>query len=77
MNAAAQMRNSTQRCPDSHLIVMGFSQGGSVQFDMLGGGGGELWGCMQEANPTMNISSGPGAKCEHYCYREDFGTDAA
>lgn len=62
MNGAEQMRNYTMRCPDSHLIVMGFSQGGSVQLDMLGGGGGELWGCMQEQNPAMNISSAPGSK---------------
>jgi hypothetical protein len=62
INGAAQMRNYTARCPDSHLIVMGFSQGGSVQLDVLGGGGGELWGCMQEDNPAMNISSAPGSK---------------
>jgi acetylxylan esterase len=62
VNGAAQMRNYTARCPDSQLIVMGFSQGGSVQLDVLGGGGGELWGCMQEENPPMNISSAPGSK---------------
>lgn len=62
MNGAEQMRNYTTRCPDSHLIVMGFSQGASVQLDVLGGGGGELWGCNQEENPAMNISSAPGSK---------------
>ncbi|KAH7093431.1 Alpha/Beta hydrolase protein [Paraphoma chrysanthemicola] len=62
VNGAEQMRNYTERCPDSHLIVMGFSQGGSVQLDVLGGGGGELWGCMQESNPAMNISTAPGNK---------------
>jgi predicted esterase len=65
MNGQAQMRNYTQRCPNSHLIVMGFSQGGSVQLDVLGGGGGELWGCMQESNPAMNITSAPGSKGTH------------
>src|ERR1051325_8531851 len=35
------MRNYTARCPDSHLIVMGFRQGGSVMLDVLGGGGGD------------------------------------
>ncbi|KAH4133238.1 hypothetical protein HBH47_007130 [Parastagonospora nodorum] len=59
MNGAEQMRNYTARCPDSHLIVMGFSQGGSVQLDVLGGGGGELWGCQQEENPAMDINSAP------------------
>jgi acetylxylan esterase len=62
LNAAAQMQNYTQRCPDSRLIVMGFSQGGSVQLDVLGGGGGELWGCMQDSNPGLDISSAPGSK---------------
>ena len=56
------MRNYTQRCPDSHLIVMGFSQGGSVMLDVLGGGGGPLWGCEQKSNPNMNITSPPGSK---------------
>jgi hypothetical protein len=65
MNGAEQMRNYTTRCPDSHLIVMGFSQGGSVQLDVLGGGGGEMWGCNQQTNPAMDISSGPGAKGRH------------
>lgn len=62
INGAEQMRNYTARCPDSHLIVMGFSQGGSVMLDVLGGGGGEIWGCTQESNPAMNISSPPGSK---------------
>ncbi|EUC38178.1 carbohydrate esterase family 5 protein [Bipolaris victoriae FI3] len=62
MNGAEQMRNYTQRCPDSHLIVMGFSQGGSVMLDVLGGGGGPLWGCEQKSNPSMNITSPPGSK---------------
>ncbi|OAL02031.1 alpha/beta-hydrolase [Phaeosphaeriaceae sp. SRC1lsM3a] len=62
LNGAAQMRNYTERCPDSHLIVFGFSQGGSVQLDVIGGGGGELWGCQQEANPGMDINTAPGSK---------------
>lgn len=65
INGAAQMRNYTERCPDSHLIVMGFSQGGSVMLDVLGGGGGPLWGCNQEENPGMNITSAPGSKGAH------------
>jgi acetylxylan esterase len=62
INGAEQMRNYTERCPDSHLIVMGFSQGGSVMLDVLGGGGGPLWGCEQQSNPSMNITSPPGSK---------------
>ena len=62
LNGAEQLRNYTARCPDSHLIVMGFSQGGSVLLDVLGGGGGKLWGCNQEESPAMNITSAPGSK---------------
>jgi acetylxylan esterase len=65
MNGAEQMRNYTARCPDSHLIVMGFSQGGSVQLDVMGGGGGEMWGCNQKTNPAMDINSVPGSKGKH------------
>lgn len=68
MNGAEQMRNYTQRCPDSHLIVMGFSQGGSVMLDVLGGGGGPLWGCEQKSNPSMNITSPPGSKSMYRLY---------
>lgn len=67
INGAAQMRKYTKRCPDSHLILMGFSQGGSVGLDILGGGGGELWGCMQESNPPMDISTAPGSKGTYIC----------
>lgn len=62
LNGAAQMRNYTERCPESHLILMGFSQGGSVALDVVGGGGGLLWGCTQKDNPKMNITSAPGSK---------------
>lgn len=62
INGHAQMKNYTERCPDSHLILVGFSQGGSVALDILGGGGGELWGCEQEYNPPMNRSTAPGNK---------------
>ncbi|KAF1849041.1 carbohydrate esterase family 5 protein [Cucurbitaria berberidis CBS 394.84] len=62
VNGAEQMSNYTARCPDSHLILMGFSQGGSVLLDVLGGGGGELWGCVQEENPKMDITTAPGSK---------------
>ncbi|KAI2476856.1 Cutinase domain containing protein [Pyrenophora tritici-repentis] len=62
INGAEQMRNYTARCPESHLLVMGFSQGGSVMLDVLGGGGGMLWGCDQAQNPAMDINSAPGSK---------------
>jgi acetylxylan esterase len=74
VNGAKQMRNYTTRCPDSHLIVMGFSQGGSVQLDVIGGGGGELWGCQQKENPAMDINSAPGSKSrrlKNLLYRSD------
>ncbi|RMZ86789.1 hypothetical protein DV736_g5984, partial [Chaetothyriales sp. CBS 134916] len=39
-----QMTKYVQRCPDSHLVLMGYSQGASVVGDILGGGGGQLFG---------------------------------
>lgn len=61
INGAAQMKSYSEKCPDSHLILMGFSQGAGVLLDVLGGGGGEIWGCTQKPNPGMNITSVPGS----------------
>lgn len=68
LNAAAQMKSYNERCPDSNLIFIGYSQGAGVSLDVLGGGGGELWGCKQKDNPGMNISSTPGSKRASPCF---------
>ncbi|EDU49700.1 Cutinase domain containing protein [Pyrenophora tritici-repentis] len=53
-NGQAQMKDYNANCPDSKLIVLGFSQGGSVAQDMLSGGGGEVFACKQDMNPALD-----------------------
>jgi len=59
-NGQAQMKAYNEKCPDSKLVVLGFSQGGSVAQDMLGGGGGDVFGCQQDMNPALD--AGPASK---------------
>jgi hypothetical protein len=56
-----QMKAYSQKCPDSKLIVLGFSQGASVAQDMLGGGGGPVFACEQDTNPALDATSAPGS----------------
>ncbi|EUC30311.1 carbohydrate esterase family 5 protein [Bipolaris zeicola 26-R-13] len=60
-NGQQQMRAYSEKCPDSKLIVLGFSQGGSVAQDMLGGGGGPTFECEQGDNPGLDASVAPGS----------------
>ncbi|KAI4638567.1 hypothetical protein J4E93_009867 [Alternaria ventricosa] len=53
-----QMKAYSEKCPDSKLIVLGFSQGASVAQDMLGGGGGPVFACEQDMNPALDASIG-------------------
>lgn len=59
-----QMREYAERCPESKLILLGFSQGGSVGLDILGGAGGddEVMGCHQEASEPLDHETSPGNK---------------
>lgn len=58
---AAQMGGYVQQCPDSRLVLIGYSQGASVVGDILGGGGGTLFGCEQAWNPSMSRDTAPGS----------------
>lgn len=57
----AQMTEYVQRCPDSRLVLTGYSQGGGVVGDILGGGGGFLFGCDQPSNPPLSRNTAPGS----------------
>jgi hypothetical protein len=57
----AQMKAYSEKCPDSKLIILGFSQGASVAQDMLGGGGGSVFACEQDMNPALDATSAPGS----------------
>ncbi|KAI6370177.1 hypothetical protein MCOR25_004258 [Pyricularia grisea] len=61
-NGQRQMQEYSDRCQDSGLILLGYSQGASVAGDILGGGGGFLYGCDQPENPPLNRTSPPGSK---------------
>jgi hypothetical protein len=57
----AQMKGYADKCPDAKLILLGFSQGGAVAQDILGGGGGKVFACEQDTNPAMDATTAPGS----------------
>lgn len=59
--AVDQMTGYVQKCPDSRLVLMGYSQGANVASDILGGGGGTLFGCQQPDNPPLPRDTKPGS----------------
>ncbi|KAF2124080.1 carbohydrate esterase family 5 protein [Dothidotthia symphoricarpi CBS 119687] len=60
-NGQAQMTAYAAKCPDSKLILLGYSQGASVAQDILGGGGGAIFSCEQAVNPALDRSTAPGS----------------
>jgi hypothetical protein len=56
-----QMKAYSEKCPDAKLILLGFSQGGAVAQDILGGGGGKVFACEQDGNPAMDATTAPGS----------------
>ncbi|KAH7070088.1 Alpha/Beta hydrolase protein [Paraphoma chrysanthemicola] len=60
-NGQSQMKAYAQKCPNSKLILLGFSQGGAVAQDILGGGGGQVFECEQASNPALDASTAPGS----------------
>jgi acetylxylan esterase len=55
-NGQAQFKGYHDQCPDAKLILLGYSQGGSVAQDILGGGGGHVFECEQASNPALDAS---------------------
>ncbi|KAF2021567.1 carbohydrate esterase family 5 protein [Aaosphaeria arxii CBS 175.79] len=63
LNGQKQMTEYAERCPDAKLIVIGFSQGGSVVLDMIAGGGdAQVFGCHQEQNGPLDKTKSPANK---------------
>ena len=61
-NGQAQLKEYVERCPDSKVIMFGYSQGATVTQDLLGGGGGPLFDkCTQEANAGLDRAQAPGS----------------
>jgi len=56
-----QLTSYAERCPDSKLILAGYSQGGQIVADILGGGGGVSFnGCIQPSTPALDPNTSPG-----------------
>lgn len=54
-----------EACPDSKIILAGYSQGAQIMTDILGGGGGVSFnGCVQPETPALSRSTSPGSKSE-------------
>jgi acetylxylan esterase len=63
-HAQEQMTSYAEKCPDAKLILLGYSQGGSVALDTLGGGGGPVFKCEQEENAALDRTKVPGSNSE-------------
>ncbi|KAK8128674.1 hypothetical protein PG984_009782 [Apiospora sp. TS-2023a] len=64
-NGLAQITAYAQRCPSAKLVLTGYSQGGHVVSDILGGGGGTFPGspqCTQGTTAALSPSTSPGNK---------------
>lgn len=57
-NGQAQLKAYTAKCPDSKVMLLGFSQGAAVAQDILGGGGGQVFACDQALNPALDDAIG-------------------
>ncbi|KAM0293648.1 hypothetical protein HYE67_002927 [Fusarium culmorum] len=58
----SQITTYANRCPDSKIVLSGYSQGAQLFGDILGGGGGQSLGCTQPSNPALNPANSPGNK---------------
>ncbi|KAH9432781.1 hypothetical protein MCOR02_007460 [Pyricularia oryzae] len=61
-NGQQQMKTYAGRCKDSNLILVGYSQGGIVAQDVMGGGGGPLFECDQATNGPLKKTESPGSQ---------------
>ena len=54
-NGRSQLLAYSDSCPESKIVILGYSQGAHVVGDILGGGGGVFFqDCVQKANPVLN-----------------------
>jgi acetylxylan esterase len=60
-NGLSQIIAYNQRCPDSKLVISGFSQGAHIVGDIFGGGGGSFFGgCTTYATPNLPFNTPTG-----------------
>lgn len=66
-NGVKQITAYSERCPDSRLVVSGFSQGGHVVGDVLGGGGGVFFqDCVQPKSKGLDADKVPGSRSRFF-----------
>ncbi|RBR07353.1 uncharacterized protein FIESC28_10696 [Fusarium coffeatum] len=62
VNGKKQITAYNKRCPKSKLVVSGYSQGGQVVGDILGGGGGVFFeDCVEDKIAGLSSKSEPGS----------------
>ncbi|KAI1801273.1 carbohydrate esterase family 5 protein [Daldinia bambusicola] len=61
-NGTAQIKAYVESCPESKLVLTGYSQGGHVVGDILGGGGGRVQDCTQKTSTPLSPETSPGNK---------------
>ncbi|OLN81210.1 Acetylxylan esterase 6 [Colletotrichum chlorophyti] len=62
-NGTSQITAYNKRCPESKLVVSGYSQGGHVVGDVLGSGGGTFFqDCQQKPDGGLDATKAPGNK---------------
>lgn len=62
-NGIAQLNSYSARCPDSKLVISGYSQGAQVVGDIIGGGSGTFFqDCMTTPSPNLDVNSELGKK---------------
>lgn len=66
INGRAQLTDYAGRCPESKLVVSGYSQGAHVVGDILGGGNGVFFqDCEQSPNEPLDPETSPGNQSEY------------
>jgi acetylxylan esterase len=58
----SQIAAYASSCPDSKLVLGGYSLGAQIVGDILGGGGGSFYGCTDSTSSALSASSVAGSK---------------
>jgi len=53
----AQIGAYSKKCPNSKLVLAGYSLGAQIVGDILGGGGGNFYGCNEPGNGPLSVGS--------------------
>lgn len=54
----AQIGAYSKRCPSSKLVLAGYSLGAQIVGDILGGGGGSFYNCVERGNGGLTVGAG-------------------